>query len=78
MVRKTVQPTKKTGPTNGRKRRKSGLVLETKEHASEAKLLNGILAGSKLCRTDAQDADHGHAAIADLLGPHLIGVHLQA
>merc|ERR1712048_559180 len=48
---------------------------------SQAKLLDGVSARGQLCCKDAQHADHGHAAIVELLGPHLGSVqpvYLQA
>merc|ERR550514_1767027 len=46
--------------------------------ASEAELLDGILARRRLGRQDARNADHGEAAVADLLLPGLLVVHADA
>merc|ERR1719254_154856 len=52
--------------------------LQQEAFSSESELLNGVLPRCKLRSKNAQDADHGKAAIADLLGPHLLGVHLDS
>mmetsp|Transcript_57142 Transcript_57142/g.170005 ORF Transcript_57142/g.170005 Transcript_57142/m.170005 type:complete len:215 (-) Transcript_57142:895-1539(-) len=44
----------------------------------ESKLLDGVLPCRELSGKNAQNADHRHSAVADLLGAHLISVHLQA
>merc|ERR1712032_722010 len=54
------------------------LMLRMLKICSKAKLLYGILSSSNLCSKDAQNRDHSHAPIADLLGPHVVVVHIDA
>merc|ERR1719504_497171 len=44
----------------------------------QTELLHGILSSSKLSSENAQDTDHSKAAIANLLVPHVCGVHVNA
>merc|ERR1712039_966228 len=56
----------------------SGKIADLKVQGLQTKLLNGVLARRQLRGEDAQHADHGHAAVVELLAPHLWRVHLQA
>merc|ERR1711948_218130 len=57
-----------------------GKIADLKVQVEElqTELLNGVLARRQLRGEDAQHADHGHAAVVELLAPHLWRVHLQA
>jgi len=46
-------------------------------HCEEGQLLNGVLACSQLSCEDTKYADHGHAAVVDLLVAHLNIVHVN-
>merc|ERR1719413_169255 len=61
-----------------KRHRKTSTNAHLIDQRSKTELLDGVLARRQLRGPDAQHADHGHAAVAQLLLPHLWRVHLHA